>query len=158
MWPLLFRSGENRTTMHKCYTFLIFMVLLLPSLGLSRYYITPGLHWKARTAGVMLEKIQLSHLLSLIFHMPLKKTDCILQQCFTIATEPQFQILHPNNLMVNLFLKRGLKSCLYKNKQLFDKELVILTNYSNLYILKIILQIQILPFCVFLHNKVYFWL
>lgn len=31
------RSGENRTTMHKCYTFLIFMVLLLPSLGLSRY-------------------------------------------------------------------------------------------------------------------------
>lgn len=30
------RSGENRTTMHKCYTFLIFMVLLLPSLGLSR--------------------------------------------------------------------------------------------------------------------------
>lgn len=27
---------ENRTTMHKCYTFLIFMVLLLPSLGLSR--------------------------------------------------------------------------------------------------------------------------
>uniref|UniRef100_A0A3B4WLG2 Transmembrane protein 63B n=1 Tax=Seriola lalandi dorsalis TaxID=1841481 RepID=A0A3B4WLG2_SERLL len=28
-------SGENRTTMHKCYTFLIFMVLLLPSLGLS---------------------------------------------------------------------------------------------------------------------------
>uniref|UniRef100_A0A8C9ZMP7 Transmembrane protein 63B n=1 Tax=Sander lucioperca TaxID=283035 RepID=A0A8C9ZMP7_SANLU len=29
------RSGENRTTMHKCYTFLIFMVLLLPSLGLS---------------------------------------------------------------------------------------------------------------------------
>uniref|UniRef100_A0A8C2ZZ29 Transmembrane protein 63B n=1 Tax=Cyclopterus lumpus TaxID=8103 RepID=A0A8C2ZZ29_CYCLU len=28
------RSGENRTTMHKCYTFLIFMVLLLPSLGL----------------------------------------------------------------------------------------------------------------------------
>lgn len=32
-----YRSGENRTTMHKCYTFLIFMVLLLPSLGLSRY-------------------------------------------------------------------------------------------------------------------------
>uniref|UniRef100_A0A8C1KCD6 Transmembrane protein 63Ba n=1 Tax=Cyprinus carpio TaxID=7962 RepID=A0A8C1KCD6_CYPCA len=32
------RSGENRTTMHKCYTFLIFMVLLLPSLGLSRYF------------------------------------------------------------------------------------------------------------------------
>ncbi|MBN3324118.1 CSCL2 protein, partial [Atractosteus spatula] len=30
-----FKSGENRTTMHKCYTFLIFMVLLLPSLGLS---------------------------------------------------------------------------------------------------------------------------
>uniref|UniRef100_H3AFA3 Transmembrane protein 63B n=1 Tax=Latimeria chalumnae TaxID=7897 RepID=H3AFA3_LATCH len=30
------RSGENRTTMLKCYTFLIFMVLLLPSLGLSR--------------------------------------------------------------------------------------------------------------------------
>ncbi|TRY97622.1 hypothetical protein DNTS_004750 [Danionella cerebrum] len=29
------RSGENRITMHKCYTFLIFMVLLLPSLGLS---------------------------------------------------------------------------------------------------------------------------
>lgn len=35
MW--LYRSGENRTTMHKCYTFLIFMVLLLPSLGLTRY-------------------------------------------------------------------------------------------------------------------------
>lgn len=35
--PTLYRSsGENRTTMHKCYTFLIFMVLLLPSLGLSR--------------------------------------------------------------------------------------------------------------------------
>uniref|UniRef100_A0A8C2A4X6 CSC1-like protein 2 n=1 Tax=Cyprinus carpio TaxID=7962 RepID=A0A8C2A4X6_CYPCA len=32
------RSVENRTTMHKCYTFLIFMVLLLPSLGLSRYF------------------------------------------------------------------------------------------------------------------------
>uniref|UniRef100_A0A8C5BU61 Transmembrane protein 63B n=1 Tax=Gadus morhua TaxID=8049 RepID=A0A8C5BU61_GADMO len=31
------RSGENRTTMHKCYTFLIFMVLLLPSLGLNDY-------------------------------------------------------------------------------------------------------------------------
>ena len=30
-------SGENRTTMHKCYTFLLFMVLLLPSLGLSRW-------------------------------------------------------------------------------------------------------------------------
>uniref|UniRef100_H3DGT7 Transmembrane protein 63B n=1 Tax=Tetraodon nigroviridis TaxID=99883 RepID=H3DGT7_TETNG len=29
------RSIQNRTTMHKCYTFLIFMVLLLPSLGLS---------------------------------------------------------------------------------------------------------------------------
>nr|XP_023683842.1 CSC1-like protein 2 isoform X2 [Paramormyrops kingsleyae] len=29
------RSGENRTTMHKCYTFLIVMVLLLPSLGLT---------------------------------------------------------------------------------------------------------------------------
>ncbi|XP_038654931.1 CSC1-like protein 2 isoform X2 [Scyliorhinus canicula] len=29
------RSGENRTTMHKCYTFLVFMVLILPSLGLS---------------------------------------------------------------------------------------------------------------------------
>ncbi|XP_048862806.1 CSC1-like protein 2 isoform X2 [Brienomyrus brachyistius] len=29
------RSGENRTTMHKCYTFLIIMVLLLPSLGLT---------------------------------------------------------------------------------------------------------------------------
>ena len=34
--PSALRSGENRTTMHKCYTFLIFMVLLLPSLGLSR--------------------------------------------------------------------------------------------------------------------------
>uniref|UniRef100_A0A3Q3X3S4 Uncharacterized protein n=1 Tax=Mola mola TaxID=94237 RepID=A0A3Q3X3S4_MOLML len=29
------RSGENRTTMHKCYIFLIFMVLVLPSLGLG---------------------------------------------------------------------------------------------------------------------------
>uniref|UniRef100_UPI00398F63D0 CSC1-like protein 2 isoform X3 n=1 Tax=Pristiophorus japonicus TaxID=55135 RepID=UPI00398F63D0 len=29
------RSGENRTTMHKCYTFLVFMVIILPSLGLS---------------------------------------------------------------------------------------------------------------------------
>lgn len=44
-----FRSGENRTTMHKCYTFLIFMVLLLPSLGLSRYFVTLGLHRKVRT-------------------------------------------------------------------------------------------------------------
>uniref|UniRef100_A0A8C3INI9 Transmembrane protein 63B n=1 Tax=Chrysemys picta bellii TaxID=8478 RepID=A0A8C3INI9_CHRPI len=35
------RSGENRTTMHKCYTFLIFMVLLLPSLGLSRCVFLP---------------------------------------------------------------------------------------------------------------------
>uniref|UniRef100_A0A8C2DQH6 Transmembrane protein 63B n=1 Tax=Cyprinus carpio TaxID=7962 RepID=A0A8C2DQH6_CYPCA len=34
-YPCVLRSGENRTTMHKCYTFLIFMVLLLPSLGLS---------------------------------------------------------------------------------------------------------------------------
>ncbi|XP_060781370.1 CSC1-like protein 2 [Neoarius graeffei] len=33
------RSGENRTTMHKCYTFLIFMVLLLPSLGLSSLHL-----------------------------------------------------------------------------------------------------------------------
>uniref|UniRef100_A0A6Q2YSF2 Transmembrane protein 63B n=1 Tax=Esox lucius TaxID=8010 RepID=A0A6Q2YSF2_ESOLU len=33
------RSGENRTTMHKCYTFLIFMVLLLPSLGLSSLHV-----------------------------------------------------------------------------------------------------------------------
>ncbi|XP_076021972.1 mechanosensitive cation channel TMEM63B-like [Genypterus blacodes] len=29
------RSVESRTTMHKCYTFLIFMVLLLPSFGLA---------------------------------------------------------------------------------------------------------------------------
>lgn len=42
MLCVLFRSGENRTTMHKCYTFLIFMVLLLPSLGLSRYWFTHG--------------------------------------------------------------------------------------------------------------------
>ena len=35
-------SGENRTTMHKCYTFLIFMVLLLPSLGLSRWVSEEG--------------------------------------------------------------------------------------------------------------------
>lgn len=56
MWPLLLRSGENRTTMHKCYTFLIFMVLLLPSLGLSRYFIIPGLHWKVRTTDVMMRK------------------------------------------------------------------------------------------------------
>lgn len=35
-------SGENRTTMHKCYTFLIFMVLLLPSLGLSRWVCKEG--------------------------------------------------------------------------------------------------------------------
>uniref|UniRef100_A0A674EW94 Transmembrane protein 63B n=1 Tax=Salmo trutta TaxID=8032 RepID=A0A674EW94_SALTR len=40
------RSGENRTTMHKCYTFLIFMVLLLPSLGLSRYYMSSLLSMK----------------------------------------------------------------------------------------------------------------
>lgn len=37
-WMFPFRSIQNRTTMHKCYTFLIFMVLLLPSLGLSRYF------------------------------------------------------------------------------------------------------------------------
>lgn len=30
-------SGENRTTMHKCYTFLVLMVLVLPSLGLTRW-------------------------------------------------------------------------------------------------------------------------
>nr|XP_032819883.1 LOW QUALITY PROTEIN: CSC1-like protein 2 [Petromyzon marinus] len=29
------RSSENRATMHKCYFFLIFMVLILPSLGLT---------------------------------------------------------------------------------------------------------------------------
>ncbi|XP_078714704.1 mechanosensitive cation channel TMEM63B-like isoform X1 [Lampetra fluviatilis] len=29
------RSTENRTTMHKCYFYLIFMVLILPSLGLT---------------------------------------------------------------------------------------------------------------------------
>lgn len=105
----------------------------------------------------MLEKIQLSHLLSLICHVPLKKTDCILQQCFTIATEPQFQILHPNKLMVNLFLKRGLKSCLLSifQHKLFDKVLLIYANLK-LYFVYFSLQIQILTFCVFSHNKVYF--
>lgn len=29
--------------MHKCYTFLIFMVLLLPSLGLSRWVLEGGM-------------------------------------------------------------------------------------------------------------------
>lgn len=31
------RSGENQVTMHKCFLLLVFMVILLPSLGLSRY-------------------------------------------------------------------------------------------------------------------------
>lgn len=31
------RSGENQVTMHKCFLLLIFMVLILPSLGLTRY-------------------------------------------------------------------------------------------------------------------------
>ena len=33
----LCRSGENQLTMHKCFFFLVFMVIILPSLGLSRY-------------------------------------------------------------------------------------------------------------------------
>lgn len=53
IWMFPFRSIQNRTTMHKCYTFLIFMVLLLPSLGLSRYFyysrfVTVCYHWKRR--------------------------------------------------------------------------------------------------------------
>lgn len=47
-------SGENRTTMHKCYTFLIFMVLLLPSLGLSRWVSEGGMGaggWGGREMG-----------------------------------------------------------------------------------------------------------
>lgn len=34
---LLHRSSENQLTMHKCFFFLVFMVIILPSLGLSRY-------------------------------------------------------------------------------------------------------------------------
>lgn len=33
----LHRSSENQLTMHKCFFFLVFMVIILPSLGLSRY-------------------------------------------------------------------------------------------------------------------------
>lgn len=46
-------SGENRTTMHKCYTFLIFMVLLLPSLGLSRWVCRKGreMGWEGSQDG-----------------------------------------------------------------------------------------------------------
>lgn len=32
-----FRSSENQITMHKCFVLLVFMVIILPSLGLSRY-------------------------------------------------------------------------------------------------------------------------
>lgn len=35
------RSGENRIMMTKVYIFLIFMVLILPSLGLTRYTSLP---------------------------------------------------------------------------------------------------------------------
>ncbi|ETE57582.1 Transmembrane protein 63A, partial [Ophiophagus hannah] len=35
------KSNENRTMMHKIYTFLIFMVLILPSLGLTRCVFLP---------------------------------------------------------------------------------------------------------------------
>ena len=35
------RSGENRIMMTKVYIFLIFMVLILPSLGLTRYTLPP---------------------------------------------------------------------------------------------------------------------
>ena len=35
------RSGENRIMMTKVYIFLIFMVLILPSLGLTRYLLPP---------------------------------------------------------------------------------------------------------------------
>lgn len=31
------RSSENQLTMHKCFFFLVFMVIILPSLGLTRY-------------------------------------------------------------------------------------------------------------------------
>lgn len=34
---MCFRSGENQVTMHKCFLLLVFMVIILPSLGLSRY-------------------------------------------------------------------------------------------------------------------------
>lgn len=36
VFPLC-RSSENQITMHKCFFFLVFMVIILPSLGLSRY-------------------------------------------------------------------------------------------------------------------------
>lgn len=36
VFPLC-RSSENQVTMHKCFFFLVFMVIILPSLGLSRY-------------------------------------------------------------------------------------------------------------------------
>lgn len=31
------RSGQNQVTMHKCFLLLVFMVIILPSLGLTRY-------------------------------------------------------------------------------------------------------------------------
>lgn len=31
------RSGQNQVTMHKCFMLLTFMVIILPSLGLTRY-------------------------------------------------------------------------------------------------------------------------
>ncbi|KAI2654568.1 Calcium permeable stress-gated cation channel 1 [Labeo rohita] len=35
------RSGENQVTMHKCFLLLVFMVIILPSLGLSRCVFLP---------------------------------------------------------------------------------------------------------------------
>lgn len=42
------RSGENQVTMHKCFLLLIFMVIILPSLGLTRYS-----GWKRKTGAFM---------------------------------------------------------------------------------------------------------
>lgn len=40
-----FRSAENQVTMHKCFLLLVFMVIILPSLGLSRYMNRNHLSW-----------------------------------------------------------------------------------------------------------------
>lgn len=39
------RSGENQVTMHKCFFLLVFMVIILPSLGLSRYIYSDFPFW-----------------------------------------------------------------------------------------------------------------
>lgn len=31
------RSGQNQVIVYKCYIFLVFMVIILPSMGLTRY-------------------------------------------------------------------------------------------------------------------------